>query len=256
MKKFFMKNALLFLLCGVIFCGCKNEKENAKIDGVFNPEKKISKISCYIDDHLMSWTTYHWEGDLLKSFDVYHERGVGYSDVYTYNTDNQVVRIENDQYIAEFEYDQEKRLVKIVQKDVEGNPIYSETVTERDAAGNIAVLQCDYINGEMIDRTETRFTWENGNYTTESQEYNDRVDKISYTYDDKINPMYGMYSISNSIFYQTKNNRIAAASVSSDGTAAAISTKFTYDADGYPVETVQENPVYDTKYYERYEYLR
>lgn len=100
MKKSVLLLASLVFL--VAFSSCKQEEK----EGQYTPEKKISRIYRDYGDGKTLREVWHWNENILQSIDHYSSGVVSWIEEFTYNDDNQIVRVDdflNGEYI-EYEY--------------------------------------------------------------------------------------------------------------------------------------------------------
>ena len=65
-----MKKNIVFCLCVAVialFSACNKDPE-----GIYNPSKKIQKVYTIEDGAQLLSELWHWDGDLLKSYDKYY----------------------------------------------------------------------------------------------------------------------------------------------------------------------------------------
>ena len=101
MKKSVLLLASLVFL--VAFSSCKQEEK----EGQYTPEKKISRIYSDYGEGKTLREVWHWNENILQSIDHYSSGTVEWVEEYTYNDNNQIVRVEDflNGEIMEYEYD-------------------------------------------------------------------------------------------------------------------------------------------------------
>ncbi|MBR0323359.1 MAG: hypothetical protein IIX06_02565 [Bacteroidales bacterium] len=100
MKKSVLLLASLVFL--VAFSSCKQEEK----EGQYTPEKKISRIYRDYGEGKTLREVWHWNENILQSIDHYSSGRISWVEEFTYNDDNQIVRVDdflNGEYI-EYEY--------------------------------------------------------------------------------------------------------------------------------------------------------
>ncbi len=100
MKKSVLLLASLVFL--VAFSSCKQEEK----EGQYTPEQKISRIYRDYGEGKTLREVWHWNENILQSIDHYSSGRVSWVEEFTYNDDNQIVRVDdflNGEYI-EYEY--------------------------------------------------------------------------------------------------------------------------------------------------------
>ena len=98
-KSVLLLAALMFL---VAFSSCKQEEK----EGQYTPEKKISRIYSDYGGGKTLREVWHWNENILQSIDHYSSGRISWEEEFTYNDDNQIVRVDdflNGEYI-EYEY--------------------------------------------------------------------------------------------------------------------------------------------------------
>lgn len=125
-EEYVMKKILVLmsLIVVVLFSACKPEPEPTpeptpepepeELGGVYNPEKKISRISEDDGDGKMLREVWRWNNDVLQSIDYYSYNGylneLDYTEEFSYNDNGQVERVDlfsENKYI-EYKYDGSK----------------------------------------------------------------------------------------------------------------------------------------------------
>ena len=117
-EEYVMKKILVLmsLIVVVLFSACKPEPEPTpepepeELGGVYNPEKKISRIYEDDGDGKKLREVWRWNNDVLQSIDYYSSGELDYTDEFSYNDNGQVERVDcfsNNEYI-EYKYDGSK----------------------------------------------------------------------------------------------------------------------------------------------------
>ena len=105
-----MKKNIVFCLCVAVialFSACNKDPE-----GIYNPSKKIQKVYTIEDGAQLLSELWHWDGDLLKSYDKYYGMEF-YTTSFTYDNTNRVIAMDDKGSHAEFIYEG-KKIKKIV----------------------------------------------------------------------------------------------------------------------------------------------
>ena len=110
LKPVIMKKNIVFCLCVAVialFSACNKDPE-----GIYNPSKKIQKVYTIEDGAQLLSELWHWDGDLLKSYDKYYGMEF-YTTSFTYDNTNRVIAMDDNGSHAEFIYEG-KKIKKIV----------------------------------------------------------------------------------------------------------------------------------------------
>ena len=105
-----MKKNIIFCLCVAViamFSACNKDPE-----GIYNPSKKIQKVYTIEDGAQLLSELWHWDGDLLKSYDRYYGMEF-YTTTFTYDNTNRVIAMDDNGSHSEFIYEG-KKIKKIV----------------------------------------------------------------------------------------------------------------------------------------------
>lgn len=101
-----MKKILVLSLCALLcaaLTSCEKEKP-----GVYNPEKKIKKIYYEFGGQRLLAQGWNWDGKLLTSVDYYSDEEVSYTEKYSYDKNNRIVRIQEGTENLDFSYENGK----------------------------------------------------------------------------------------------------------------------------------------------------
>lgn len=269
-----MKNSLRFLAVAIavmlLFPACNKE-------GKYTPKKKISRIESSVTNSLGTSITeieeWEWDGDLLSKITYKFGNGEIYSTTkFQYGSDKRVesLNVVADSYTAKYEFVYEgKDLVKITRKEsgAEDVDVYTfkkengkvveisltEAASKSSADANILryilpydVAKCIKPSGSKATTTY-KLIWDGKNVARlEAYAGGVLVMESGWTYDDKINPLAGLYS-DNSIYskeeiYSANNVLASYMTVQVMGIENTVYHAFAYEYDGkYPVERTWES---------------
>lgn len=264
-----MKNSFRFLAAAIavmlLFTACNKE-------GKYTPKKKISRIESSVTNSLGTSITeieeWEWDGDLLSKITYKFGNGEIYSTTkFQYGSDKRVESIDvaTDSHTTKYEFVYEgKDLVKITLKnnDDEDVDVYTfrkengkvveisltEAASKSSADINILKYILPYDVAECIKPSNSKanntykLIWDGKNVARiESYSGGVLVMESNWTYDDKINPLAGLYS-DNSIYskeeiYSANNVLTSYMTVQVMGIENTVYHAFAYEYDGkYPVE--------------------
>jgi len=273
-----MRKILLFTLAfSIFFVGCKKE-------GVYNPNKKIKRI---YEESLsgsspkrlsQEWT---WEKKQLKKIDYYWDNQISYTENFSYDNKNRLIRIEDYSYgeryeikydkdgvskieyyadnvllgFYEFKYEKSK-VVKITITEYDDEDYYKKTTKPESFISMILPIK------EVKDRIRSKNTKGNyvyyfefeydGNNLSKMKEIDGSwIDEYTYeNYDKKSNPFYSnVYFISEGF---SKNN-VGKVINRFDSNITTREYEYTYDGK-FPTEVTMKytGPVGSTLVYRTY----
>ena len=102
-----MKKVLILSLCAVL-CAALTSCEKDQ-PGVYNPKKKIKKIYYEYGGQKFLAQGWNWDGKLLTSIDYYTSEGeIMSTEIYSYDKDNRLVRIQEGSEYLDFIYENGK----------------------------------------------------------------------------------------------------------------------------------------------------
>ena len=263
---------LAMILCSVML-SCKPQDETGGGDnsgnsgggndgnlmGIYNPEKKIKKISEYViynidypgyEDYRVCDEEFVWYDDKLIEI---NRVGYAYYDcfsLYTYNENNQIESLKHN-HDGEYEYlyrYKNGKLSEIITDNYAGDDLSCKI--NYDNSNRITGIYAEFKNnGEVSYNESWHVVWQGDNIkqVTNYENDGDVYDHV-YEYDDKINPFYGLFasiiklSPSGTYIYDfrllnvSKNN----CTVRIDNNNHKTTYTYSYDDDGYPI-SVDEN---------------
>ena len=248
-----MKNTFkLFVavaVCTMLFVSCKKEPTptpeptiETGLEGQFMPERKIASIKTYYligEDSLrpIIQNYYEWDGDLLsKTTQTQFGGSFVASQTIQYDSLNRISKIDFvksvDSTFLEYFYEG-KELEKVNRYKENGELLEEYTFIRTD--GKVTEVQ-KYTYMETTEYGTKTIVWEG-----------DKIIQIKlnevptdYTFDDKINPLYGLYEAD--FFFNLENvlsanNILTSTMVIAPGVTNITSTyTYEYDDKGYPVK--------------------
>lgn len=285
-----MNKNIVFCLCMAVialFSACSKDPE-----GVYNPSKKIQKIYEVNDNGVKELNeVWNWDGDLLTYINCVDE-SYPYTMTFSYDSKNRLVAIDEEGSHSEFIYDG-KYLQKIVSTSA---GIEVGTMEFEHEKGKISVIKIsDIFNGADLDikvaATPLRLVipeaypamekaiqkcskeakdapiimklnWKGDNVSSVDITFSSwdmtMTQTTELTYDNKNNPMYGLFSaigsdVATNLFVN-KNNPLTIKNTYMG--IEIISSDFTYEYEGnYPTKvtckTVEDDEIdVDTTIYE------
>ena len=217
-----MKKVLILSLCAVLcaaLTSCEKEKS-----GVYNPKKKIQKIYYENNGEKVLDQVWNWDGKLLTRIDYYYNGSLSGSDFYSYDSENRIMRITEDDETLDFVYENDR--IKTINYGWAGeleesyNMIYDNNKLSKiewviyylDKGGHERKLQplgrlIPQDGGILAKRLQKmqsqqkgeeklilELTWEGKNVShifAYDEDYPEETMDASFTYDNKINPLRG-----------------------------------------------------------------
>ena len=275
-----MKNTLklfaVVTLGALLFTSCQKEK----LEGQYMPKKKLStvrtasitQIGDVETESLVLVATYNWDGKLLHDITTISElSGEGFSkETFTYDSEKRVSEVTSQtDYLTTYKFFYNNKDLSKVEVTI-GNDIADEylftkidgkvteiTHTPLRGAGKkgnysslnhffpvqiVNAMETAANNTEKGESSVTRLTWEGNNIVKTEMEATITTLTTEYTYDDKTNPIYGLfgqgfYSTPEAIF---STNNILTVTTEMPVIGALVTTH-TYEYDGdYPAkETIE-----------------
>lgn len=236
-------------VCVMLFASCKKEPTptpeltiETGLEGQFMPERKIACIERFDligEDSLrpVVQNYYEWNGDLLSKYTQTQFEGTFVSSqIFHYDSLNRMARIDfrRDMDTTFLEYNYEgKELAKINRYKVNGELLEESTLFRTD--GKVTEIQKHTYMETTEFSTET-VVWEGDNII--QMTLNGLT--TDYTFDDKINPLYGLYD---ALFFTelegvlSPNNILTSTmSINPMGTNITATYTYEYDNKGYPVK--------------------
>ena len=236
-------------VCVMLFASCKKEPTptpeptiETGLEGQFMPERKIASIERFDligEDSLrpVVQNHYEWNGDLLSKYTQTQFGGTFVSSqTFHYDSLNRIAKIDfkKDMDTTFLEYIYEgKELAKINRYKDNGELLEEFTFFRTD--GKVTEIQ-KHTYMETTEYSTETVVWEGDNIiqTTLNGLPTD------YTFDDKINPLYGLYD---ALFFTelegvlSPNNTLTSTMVI-DPMGTNVTTTYTYEYDdkGYPVK--------------------
>jgi hypothetical protein len=222
-----MKKVLILSLCAVLcaaLTSCEKEKS-----GVYNPKKKIQKIYYENNGEKVLDQVWNWNDKTLSSIDYYYNGTVSGSDIYSYDSENRIVRITEDDETLDFVYENDR--IKTINYSWDGdleesyNMIYANDKLSRiewvvyesllfksgherklnpmarliPQAGDVLEKQLQKLHSQQKgdEKLILELTWEGKNVSrifAYVEDYPGETMDASFTYDNKINPLKGWAS--------------------------------------------------------------
>lgn len=257
MKGKFLFIATIALMFGVASCTKDNEGEQTPSDTTQTTvDKRISKIylttntiqysqsdTGWVETYNMSSERrlseeYIWENGSLAEVKIYSTNGgLRNTLIYSYDENSRLTKIEennDNQYAYTFGYDDKGRLVsrKFYSADVLIKS-WEYTYTDNCITSCYYVHDIYYTDSSEHNTYHITYQWSNGNMVSETR-VNDATNEstsATYTYDNKHNPLYGVFNDEdNIVFWGSRSNRLTA----TNGDDEPVNFSYEYDSDGYP----------------------
>lgn len=240
-------------ICIAVFAACKPEPQpepeptiETGLEGQFMPAKKISSVDIYDlleNDSLDYYLTnaYEWHGDLLHSITQSIKGGVANVQTFQYDSLNRISAI-TDEYVdltSVYNFIYEGKDLASVKKYDDGNLSIEYSFLKKD--GKVAEIH-QTIYGEITDESHATLEWDGDNVILSTVDDNGKTSTQSFTYDDKVSPLYGLYTTN--MYYTLEEtfsaNNVLTNTLEAVSDAITIKTvtenEYEYDADGYPTK--------------------
>lgn len=244
-------------LCIMLFASCKKEPTptpeptiETGLEGQFMPERKIASIERFNligEDSLrpVLQNHYEWNGDLLSKITQTQFEGTFVSlQTIHYDSLNRIAKIDyvqtDEEILTVLEYIYEgKELAKVKRYKENGELLDEYTFIRTD--GKVTEIQ-KYTYMEPIEYSSKTVVWVGDNTIQIALNQNGGTAPTDYTFDDKINPLYGLYEAD---FYFnlesiiSANNILTSTMVIDHGGINLTSSQtyeYEYDDKGYPVK--------------------
>ena len=249
-------------VCIMLFASCKKEPTptpeptiETGLEGQFMPERKITSIERFnlVGDSLspLVQNHYEWDGDLLSKITQTQFGGTFvFSQTIHYDSLNRIAKIddvrsmEENNTFSEYVYEG-KELTKVNRYKGNGELLEEYTFIRTD--GKVTEVQ-KYTYMETTNYSFHTVVWEGDNIIQNTLTENGSPVPTDYTFDDKINPLYGLFDDG---FYTSltvvfsANNVLTSTMVMDYGGINLTTTstyEYEYDDKGYPVkETCVKN---------------
>ena len=250
-------------VCIMLFASCKKEPTptpeptiETGLEGQFMPERKIASIVRFnlVGDSLspLVQNYYEWDGDLLSKITQTQFGGsFVFSQTIHYDSLNRIAKIDDVRSIEEnntyLEYIYEgKELAKVNRYKGNGELLEEYTFIRTD--GKVTEVQKYHYTETTAEYSFKTIVWEGDNIIQIAINENGGTVPTDYTFDDKINPLYGLYDdgFYSSLAVVFSANNVLTSTMVMDYGGINLTTTSTYDYEyddkGYPVkETCVKN---------------
>ena len=254
-----MKNTFrlfaVIAVCIMLFASCKKEPTptpeptiETGLEGQFMPERKIASIIRFnlVGDSLspLVQNYYEWDGDLLSKITQTQFTGsLVFSQTIHYDSLNRIAKIDyvksDGNTLLEYVYEG-KELAKVNRYKENGELLEEYTFIRTD--GKVTEVQ-KYHYMETTEYSFKTIVWEGDNIIQIAINENGGTVPADYTFDDKINPLYGLFEAG---FYTdledifSANNVLTSTMVMNYGgmnLTTSSTFEYEYDDKGYPVKS-------------------